>query len=512
MNLLQNSALIAAGVSTLTACTAETATAKLAGTKPNILLITADDLNFDSLGIYGSKTPDISPNLDRLAKSGVRFQNAHVAIAVCQPCRSTIMTGCYPHKSSGEGFNHINFRKDISVLPDLMRAAGYTTGILGKGGHSTPKTADCWDYYLDWVELGMGRNKELYYQNCMKFIKNAKAAEKPFFFMVNSHDPHRPFYGNDPEKWYAKTDYPALKPSRIYLPQEVEVPKFLEDLPDVRKEVAEYYSSVKRLDDTVGRVLDSLRDNNMLDNTVIFFMSDHGMALPYAKTNCYFNSTKTPLMISWPGKIKPEQVEDDHFVSTIDYMPTFLELAGAKSPNYIDGRSIVPILEGKQQPERDHVYTSFNSTSAKKSFTMRAVLNKKYVYIFNPWSDGSRVFKNESQFGRTFKAMREAGKTDQAVQHRVTFFSKRTVEEFYDLQKDPQCRNNLIDNPEFKEEIKSFRKLMKEEMTKSGDRAAAVIDYYDNPEKLKAFMDEELKICKEIGKKDKQSRPAKKKH
>lgn len=508
MNMsMKSAAFIAMGTAAVYAQNIE-----LSGSRPNILLITADDLNFDSLGVYGSKTPEISPNLDKLAHSGVRFENAHVAIAVCQPCRSTIMTGCYPHKSGGEGFNHINFRKDINVLPDLMRQAGYTTGILGKGGHSTPKAQDCWDYYLDWVELGMGRNKELYYQNCMKFMKSAKEAGKPFFFMVNSHDPHRPFYGNDNEKWYEKKDFPALKPSRIYTPDEIEVPKFLEDLPNIRKEVSEYYSSVRRLDDTVGRVLDSLNESGLADNTIVFFMSDHGMALPYAKTNCYYNSTKTPLMISWPGKIKPNQVDNTHFLSTIDYMPTFLELAKGKTPDYIDGKSFVDVLEGKTKPEFDHVYTSFNSTSAKKSFTMRAILNKKYVYIFNPWSDGERIFRNESQFGRTFKAMKEAGKTDKTVQARVDLFSKRVVEEFYDLSKDPACRNNLIDNPEFKEEIKAARTQLKEKMVNSGDRTAEVIDHYDNPEKLKQFMDKELKICKEIGKKDKESRPKRKKH
>lgn len=114
-----------------------------AGPRPNILLITADDLNYDSLGSYGCQVPNITPNLDRLAAEGLKFNHAHVNIAVCQPCRQSIMTGRYPHRNGAEGFDPI--ADDVPTLQEQLRAAGYLNGILGKEIHLRPKHRYCWD-------------------------------------------------------------------------------------------------------------------------------------------------------------------------------------------------------------------------------------------------------------------------------------------------------------------------------------------------------------------------------
>ena len=120
--------------------------------------------------------------------------------------------------------------------------------------------------------------------------------------MANSHDPHRPFHGSLQEKNSFKDSLKDVcAPSRVYEPHEIEVPGFLADLPDVRKEIAQYYSSVRRCDDTVGAVIRALRESPLADNTLTMFLSDHGMPLPFAKTNCYLHSTRTPWIVTWPG-------------------------------------------------------------------------------------------------------------------------------------------------------------------------------------------------------------------
>ncbi|MHC4558273.1 MAG: sulfatase-like hydrolase/transferase, partial [Planctomycetota bacterium] len=261
--------------------------------RPNILLITADDMNWDAPGCFGGRTPDITPNIDRLAHEGMRFEYAHITIAVCQPSRSVIMTGRYPHRNGAEGFEPIDI--NVPTLQEQLHQTGYLNGILGKVTHLAPREKFKWDMVSDFKELGCGRNPELYYQYARRFFQEAASQDRPFFLMANSHDPHRPFHGSAQEqKKFAKVlkDIPA--PSRVYKDKEIEVPGFLPELPNVRKEIAQYYSSVRRCDDTVGAVIQALRESGQAENTLIMFLSDNGMALPFAKTNCYLHSTRTP--------------------------------------------------------------------------------------------------------------------------------------------------------------------------------------------------------------------------
>lgn len=442
----------------------------LAEAAPNVLLITADDLNYNSLGAYGSKAENISPNLDRLAKEGVRFEHAHVTIAVCQPSRSVWMTGRYPINSGGEAFHKLT-KPNVPILPDVLRESGYEVGILGKYGHSTPYKEFKWDMEFDMFDLGAGRSPKKYAEKAKSFVEKAKKDGKPFFLMANSHDPHRPFYGNDPEKWYRESGLKsgAEKPSKIYHPEQVRVPNFLPDIPNVRLEVAEYFASVRRLDDTVGSLLKVIEDAGETENTLVLFLSDNGMALPFAKTNVYLNSTKTPLIVRWPAKIKAGWVEEKQMVSGIDMAPTIYEAAGVRAPEGMDGKSFLGILEGKDEALRDRVFTQFYQTSARRDFQMRAVQSQKYGFIYNAWADGEQVFKNESMFGRTFKAMKEAGVTNTKIQQRVELFSKRTPLEFYDFEKDPDALNNLIDAPEYQETIQAYKKELEQWMINNVD-------------------------------------------
>jgi len=458
--------------------------------KLNILLITADDLNCDSVGVYGCKTPEITPNIDRLASQGVRFEYAHVTIAVCQPCRGVIATGRYPHRSGIEGFQRLpKDKQDVPLLTESLQAGGYLNGILGKVGHCSPKAAFKWDMSYDMPQLGMGRDPKLYYNYAREFFVRAKHEGKPFYLMANSHDPHRPFSGSDQEKrWKGKKITP---PSRTYKPGEIEVPGFLPDIPQVRREIAEYYSSVKRCDDTVGAILKALDESGLAASTLVMFLSDHGMALPFAKTNCYLHSTRTPWIVRWPGVVKPNTADKSHFISTIDFMPTALDAAGLEAVDGMDGGSIIALLKGGKQPGRDRVFTQFHQTAGRKRYPMRCIQNKRFGYIFNAWSDGKTIFRNESQSGRSFKAMRSAAASDPKIAARVKLFQHRVIEEFYDFEKDPDALNNLIDNPEYKPHLDKIRKELLEWMAKTGDPAKEAFENRNSPQALAKFMAEQ---------------------
>jgi len=454
--------------------------------KTNILLITADDMNWDAVGAYGCPVNGTTPNIDKLAEEGIRFDHAHVTISVCQPSRSALMTGLYPHRSCGEGF--YNLRKpEVPILPELLKNGGYTVGILGKVGHSTPYNSFQWDMHFDIDELGHGRNPSIYFEHATNFIEQAQQDNKPFFLMLNSHDPHRPFYGNDNPLWY-DDECPASIPSKTFIPNEIKVPGFLEDLPDVRLEISEYYSSVRRCDDTIGATLNILKQLDCYENTLVIFLSDNGMAFPFSKTNCYLNSTKTPWIMRWPSYIKAGIKDQKHFISGIDMLPTILDVAGVPQQKNVDGTSFLPILRGEEQTNRELVFTQFHQTAAKSNYPMRCVQNKQFGYIFNPWADGKRNFKNESQAGRTMKAMQNASLEDNNIAERVDLFLHRTKEEFYDFENDPNARNNLFGNPEYADEITKLQKELETWMIKTGDKALTAFQNRDSKEALELFM------------------------
>jgi len=454
---------------------ADTQTANTTTTTPsrlNILLITADDLNYDTPGFAGG-IAGVTPNIDRLASESMRVEHAHVTIAVCMPSRSVLMTGRYPHRNGAKGFNRIH--RDVPTLQESLRAAGYLNGIMGKVRHLAPQRKFCWDTVVTWDRLGKGRDPALYYKHAKNFFEKSKQAGKLFFLMANSHDPHRPFAGSEQEKIFLKRwrkqqpDLTITDPSRWYQPDEIKIPGFLPDIPNVRREIAQYYSSVGRCDETVGQILRALKETGFEKNTLVMFLSDNGMAFPFAKTNCYLTSTRTPWLVRWPGKVKPGTADTQHMISGIDYMPTILEAAGLAQIEGMDGHSFLPLLVGESQSERTHVFTVFNTTAARKHYPMRCIQSRKFGYLFNAWSDGETVFKNESQSGLTFKAMQAAAKTDEQIAARVRLFRYRVPQEFYDFEKDPCARKNLIDDPAYQAEIKKLQTEMLNIMTSTDD-------------------------------------------
>lgn len=428
----------------------------------NILLITADDMNYDTPGVTGNRTADITPNLDRLAREGMRFVHSHVTVAVCQPSRECLMTGRYPHRNGAVGFYPVN--KEVPTLQESLKAAGYHLGILGKIEHLKPAEKFPWDYQRGQAQLGTGRDPALYFRSTQEFLSEATKSSKPFFLMANSHDPHRPFVGSQQER--AKKDYPL--PSRIYKPDEIAVPGFLPDLPNVRQEMAQYYSSAHRCDQTVGEVLRALAESGLEQKTLVMFLSDNGISMPFAKSNCYLTSTRTPWLVRWPNQVKPGVVDQENFISGIDYMPTILEATGLKAPDGMDGRSFLPLLRGQKQPGRDRVFTCYNETSGRRAYPMRCLQTRALGYIYNAWSDGKTTYRAEPMNGLAYRAMEEA-KDQKAVAQRIEVLLHRTPEELYDLERDPSALHNLIGDPKYQEQVKQMRRELLAWMEKTQD-------------------------------------------
>ncbi len=196
------------------------------------------------------------------------------------------------------------------------------------------------------------------------------------------------------------------------------MPAFLEDVPDVRKEVAQYFSSVRRFDATFGELVAALDASGQADRTAVIFLSDHGMSFPLSKATVYRNGTWAPLLLRWPGMGKPV-VDRDDMVSSVDVMPTALEVLGVPRPDGLDGRSLLPLIRGEAQEGRDHVVTHVNTVNSGRSFPGRCVRTKSRAYIWNAWPDGKTEFKVEAMSGLSYKAMAAAGESDPRIRDRV---------------------------------------------------------------------------------------------
>lgn len=453
--------------------------AKADDAKTSLLIITADDMNADSPGWMGN-TVIKTPNLDAFAATGHRFVNHHVTAPICQPSRSAIMTGRVPHRNGALGFGPI--REDVPTLVELLQKEGYFAACINKVVHMAPRTKFPWDSVAD----GSGKDPAQIGRDVAKALEAARAAGKPFFINANITDPHRPFYGttkvggNKKRQAAKNANQPATevegdtdKTEAVitpFTPDQVQVPTFLEDVPNVRKEVAQYDSSVLRLDESFGNILAALKASGLADKTLVVFLSDHGMSFPFSKATVYRNGTRSPVILRLPSSdpLHGTKVHEE-FVSSVDLLPTMLDLLKVSAPSGLDGTSWVPLLKGETQPNRDAVITHVNTVSSGQSFPQRCIRTKTRSLIYSAWADGPRDFKVEAMSGLSFRALAEAAAHDPKIAGRVTQLLKGIPVALYDLEKDPDERVNVIADPIYRTDAIKLISRLKDHMTRTAD-------------------------------------------
>ncbi len=472
--------------------------------KTNILIVTVDDMSADSLGAFGCKLAETSPNIDQFAKRAMKFNRAHVHVGNCMPGRNIMWSGMFSHANGIEGFRQ---KKDIDypVLCDLAKQAGYFTGIRGKVSHSTPYSPYAWDAVLDTDAKGKKyhiKDAASYGASMRAGIRLAAESGKPFCLMMNISDPHKPFYAQGKK---GVTIEDRHVPSKVFTPDEVPVPGFLPDDAVIRKELAHYYSSVRRADDCFQQIMTALDDFG--GNTFVLFLSDHGMPLPFAKTQLYHHSTHTPLMVLWPGVTKP-MTDNKHFVGAIDFIPTLLEVMGSQhpTPDKLHGRSFVSILRGEAQTDREHVILQYNENAGRNRHPMRGIQNANYLYLFNPWSDGKRKFATATTGTMTYAQMVKRAVKETRVAERLQLFDHRVLHELYDVENDPDCLVNLIGSEEHHDVVSDLQSKLHKELTRIGDPAAQLTADFDNEELRLAYMAKEDKSTQQF-KKNKNKNP-----
>ncbi len=401
--------------------------------RTNILFITTDDLG-PQLNCYDDPIPH-TPNLDHLASEGVRFSSAYVTQASCSPSRSSMFTGLYPHQNGQIGLAHLGYSMTdgLQTLPGTLKAGGYFNGVIGKV-HVGPGASLPFDFRG--TPHGKTRDVRLVADSARGFFE--QAGDRPFFLMCNYFDPHRPL-----------VEQVKGVPEKPYGPDDVKPFSFLAgaDSPQVRKEVAGYYDCVDRIDVGIGMLMEELEKSGHAEDTLVIFIGDHGPPFTRGKTTCYEAGLRIPFMVRWPGHVPTGRISDA-LVSTVDIMPTFLDAAGLAIPAGLAGRSLLPLLQGRETAWRDMLCAEYTTHHPGGYFPRRSIRDSRYKLILNLLPDRPNPIKNVDGCAafRTSQLAEYEGTRTREVMDR---HANPPAIELYDLFEDMDELHNLAGKAEY---------------------------------------------------------------
>jgi len=434
---------------------------------PNFVLILADDLGWDDLSPFGHESI-MTPNLQRLADEGMRFEKAFFTASSCSPSRASILTGRYPHQTDAEEL-HWPVPKEQVTFVEKLKDKGYWTGAAGKW-HLGDEVRDRFDKVLEVDESGFqlpagaeaasGEFSETTegdaQSGCADWIPLLKerAPDRPFFLWLASLDPHRPYHENIIEDGAH--------------PDEVRLPPYHPDTPAVRADYQAYYDEITRLDRHVGEVLDELEAQGLTEKTMVVFLSDNGRPFPRDKTTLYDSGVRTPLLMRWPGRIAPG-LACEKIVSTVDLAKTFLSLAKIEKPGItFEGVDLSPLFKEPAKPIRDYVFAEKNWHDYEDR--SRSVRNERYKYIKNDYADlpltpPADVVRSAT-YVELLRLLEKDGLTDA---QKIHFLTPRATEELYDLRLDPHELENLAADERYAPLLRAMRAALADWQAKTGD-------------------------------------------
>jgi uncharacterized sulfatase len=450
LNVTAGSA-VAAGALTRCATAGDESSPK----RPNILFAIADDQSWAHTSILGDKVVK-TPTFDRIAGEGVLFNHAYCSAPSCTPSRGAVLTG-QDFWRLEEGANlWSTLPVKFASYPELLQDAGYAIGCTRKGwGPGKEEPGD------------RTVNPAGPHYRSFKAFLDEKPDGKPFCFWFGSHEPHRPY----------KEGSGVASGKQI---EDVEVPPFLPDAPEVRSDILDYYVEVEKYDRDVGELLALLEERGELDNTLVVMTSDNGMPWPRAKTNLYDFGTRMPLAVCWPGMIPAGRVVDD-FISFADFAPTFLEAAGLEPLPGMTGRSFLDVLtsteDGRVDPKRDRAHFGRERhtfvTDDGIGYPCRAVRTHDFLYIRNfmpdRWPAGPAPIYRDIDGGPT-KSYLLAHKDEEVVRPCFELATgKRPAEELYDVRKDPYQLENVAEDTAYTEELNRLREELEAYLRETKD-------------------------------------------
>jgi N-sulfoglucosamine sulfohydrolase len=417
--------------------------------KPNIIWITCEDIS-PFLGAYGDRLVK-TPNIDQLAKEGVRYNCVYTTAGVCAPSRSDFITGMYP---TSVGTQHMRTSGDpkyqpvpaysavipdsVKCFPEFLRMAGYYCSNNEKQDYQFEAPVTVWD------ENGPAAS-----------FRN-RPGNRPFFAVYNLFITHE-------SQLFGRTDSLLLDPDKI------EVPPYYPDTKTVRHDMNRLFTNIERMDAQVGELVKMLKQDGLYENSIIFFFSDHGGALPWMKREVLERGTHIPFIIRFPGGKNAGTVSEE-LISGVDFAPTVLSLAGVPVPAYMQGHAFLGTQRSKTA--RKYVFAARDRMDTEYD-RVRMVRDKRFQYLYNylpnqPYYQNIEYRLNIPMM-KEFLKLRDEGKLD-AVQ--MAWFQNKPVEELYDIQNDPHELHNLVGDARYKDKLAELRGAFQSWTKSVGDMGA----------------------------------------
>lgn len=410
--------------------------------RPNVLWLTCEDAS-PNLGCYGDRYA-ITPNLDRLARQGVRYTHAVGITGVCAVNRSCLITGMYSSTIGSQDMRStIRLPDSIRTYPHYLRRAGYYCTNNSKTDYNFPTPQDAWD----------ACSGKAHWKN--------RRPGQPFFAVFNYTGTHESQYRLGPAQW--KRRIARLRPEQIHDPAKAPVPPFHPDTPQVRRDWANYYDTLTALDYWIDDRLKELEEAGLAEDTIVFFYSDHGVGLPGCKKWVWDWGLRVPLIVRFPAKYRRLAPcgpggACHRLVSFVDFAPTLLSLAGVKVPEHMQG---IAFLGGQAGPQREYAF-AIRDRMAERYDVVRVVRDRRFQYHRNfmphlPWSQYVS-YTEQMPTMQVWRLRHEQQRLD-AAQER--YFQAKPVEELYDIQNDPHMLSNLAHDPQHAAVLRRMREELR---------------------------------------------------
>lgn len=405
----------------------------VAAERPNVLWLTSED-HGPEMGCYGDALAR-TPHVDALAKKGMIFTRVWAVHPVCAPARTALISGMYAHSTGAMHMRSmVPMPRGTKMFPELMREVGYYCTNNEKEDYNLPKTERTWDE----------SSKEAHWRKC--------AGGQPFFAIFNSMKSHE--------------SQIRVRPHELVTdPAKVRVPAYHPDLPEVRRDWAQYYDQVSEADADAGARLRELEEAGLAEDTIVFYFGDHGSGMPRSKRWPGNSGLHVPLVVYFPPKwrhLAPEEYRpggrSDRLVSFVDLAPTMLSLAGRRPPEWMQGRAFAGTHAGK----RSEFLFGARGRMDERADEVRSVTDGRYVYLRNfhlHTPQGPVIaYQFETPATRIWHEQFQAGRTNDAQS--IFWRTPRAPEELYDLQSDPDEVHNLADSPEHQELRERLRAVL----------------------------------------------------
>ncbi len=384
-------------------------------------------------GIYG--LADVTPNMVEFARDACVFENAHCTAPTCSPSRGSMLTGMLPHNSGLIGLTHRGFALNDPKqhLSHFLKNNGYHTVICGFQHEAEDVSTLGYQQVYRLQGDNFGEEDDYTTDSAISFLNSVK---QPFFMSVGLKRPHRPYEKN------IEFDINTIV-----------TPSCLPDTKEVREDFADYLTSVKLADSCIGRVLNSLKENNLYENTMVILTTDHGIAFPLMKSTLYDTGTGVSLAIRIPNKSVARRTRA--LVSQIDIFPTICEALQLPKPDYLQGNSLMKVLTGESDLVHNEIFAEMNFHAMYEP--ARSIRTNRYKYI--------------CRFGETRRRMRNIDGGISKTQFLENGFSQleNDSEELYDLFFDPNERNNLINDPAYEKIYKELKAKLLDNMKNTED-------------------------------------------